>query len=141
MPVLWPELLSADFSPEFEIRTSRSGGPGGQNVNKVETKVELRFDVSQSRILSEAQKAYLRGRWEGRLAEGGVLVLQSQEKRSQLDNRQEAVRKFYCMLRLALDAPKKRAPTKPSAGAKVVRLKAKKAHAEKKLRRQKWRPE
>jgi ribosome-associated protein len=133
----WPELLDLDFSPEFEFRTARSGGPGGQHVNKTESKVELRFDLAQSQLLDEAQRAYLLKRLENKLLSEGVLSITCQEKRSQHDNRATAIKKFYAVLEKALQERKRRIPTKPGAGVREARLKTKKVQSEKKTMRQK----
>lgn len=137
----WPELLTADFTPEFEFRTARSGGPGGQHVNKVETKVELRFSIPRSSLLTEEQKTYLLARLSGRVLPGGVIALSAQEKRSQYDNRVLVVRKFYRLLEQALYERKKRIATKPGAGVREARLWNKKVTGEKKLLRRKVRIE
>lgn len=123
------------LDPEFEFMMSRSSGPGGQNVNKVNSKVQLKFNVGNSTILSEEEKAILQKKWASKLDASGNLMLQSQEKRSQIQNKELAIKKFYELLAKAFEKKKIRIATKPSKGAIEERLKAKKANAEKK----KWR--
>jgi ribosome-associated protein len=126
-----------DFLPELQFQTSRSSGPGGQNVNKVESRVELRFRVPDSQLLSDEQKQTLLQKLASRLTAEGELLLVAQEDRSQLRNRETALRRFHELLTKALHKPKPRKATKPSKGAVRQRLEAKKKHGEKKANR-KW---
>lgn len=123
------------LDPEFEFIMSRSSGPGGQHVNKVNSKVQLKFNVGNSTVLSEEEKAILEKKWASKLESSGTLMLQSQEKRSQIQNKELVIRKFYELLAKAFEKKKKRIATKPSKAAIEERLKAKRAKAEKK----KWR--
>lgn len=123
------------FEPEFEFLTSRSSGPGGQNVNKVNSKVQLRFNIQRSTILTEEEKATLLNKWCSKLDTEGNIMLQSQEKRSQIQNKALVMQKFYDLLLKAFEKKKKRIASKPSKAAVEERLKAKKAQSEKK----KWR--
>ena len=121
---------------ELSIRTSRSGGPGGQNDNKLETKVEVEFDVAASAVLSPEQKKTLADRLRSRISSAGVLKVSSQESRSQWSNREDALRKLAHLLRKALAKRKKRLPTKPTSASRERRLQSKKKAGEKKrLRR------
>lgn len=122
---------------EFEFSMSRSSGPGGQNVNKVNSKVQLKFNVVESTLLSEEEKALLQKKWASKLDSSGAIMIQSQEKRSQLQNKELVLRKFYELLGRAYEKKKIRVATKPSKSAIEERLKAKKAQSEKK----KWRSE
>lgn len=129
-------INSALVFPELQFVTSRSSGPGGQNVNKVNTKVTLRFDVTHSRILTDDEKFLVATKLHNKLTEEGVLIITSQEKRSQLDNKQEAVRKFNAILEKAFEKQKPRKKTRPSKTAVAKRIKKKKEVSEKKkLRR------
>lgn len=117
---------------ELDFRTSRSGGPGGQNVNKVESKVELLFNVSAAPSLSEAQRTRVLERLRTRIDSEGILHLYSQSSRSQWENREIVVSEFARLLRAALKPVKKRVKTRPSRASKEKRLKGKRIHSEKK---------
>ncbi len=121
---------------ELQFRTARSSGPGGQNVNKLETKVELEFDIPRSASLTGDQKRILLDRLASRLSSRGVLRVVAQESRSQWTNRESATKKFVDLLEKALRPRKKRLPTKPSSQARERRIREKKRRGEKKrLRR------
>lgn len=130
-------LNERDFSPEFTFTASRSSGPGGQNVNKVSTKVELRFDVMGSALLSAEEKETILLKLAKKINTEGELILVVQTDRSQLKNKEKAVEKFYSLLVKALTPVKKRKPTRPSRAAKEKRLEEKQIQSEKKERRKK----
>jgi ribosome-associated protein len=123
---------------EIDFRTSRSGGPGGQNVNKVESKVELLFDVSNSPSLTDGQRNRIFSRLRNRIDSDGVLHLSSQSSRSQWENKERVVAEFVRLLRAALKPAKKRVKTRPSKSSKEKRLKKKKILSEKKRLRGRW---
>lgn len=122
---------------ELEFTTSRSSGPGGQNVNKVNSKVTLRLDIANSLVLTEEEKEILSNKLKSRMTADGVLLLSSQDKRSQLQNREEVVLKLEQLVAKAFEKKKPRKATKPSKAAKQERFEKKKLHSEKKKWRQK----
>ena len=122
---------------ELTFKTARSSGPGGQNVNKVETKVELRFDVSNSRILDETEKQMVLTNLTNRINADGVLLLTNQTSRSQLDNKEAVIAEFFRLIELATTPPKKRKKVKPLTADREKRLSIKKQVSEKKSLRSK----
>jgi ribosome-associated protein len=121
---------------ELLFRTSRSGGPGGQNVNKLETRVELLFDVAHSPSIPENLRQRLLTNLHSRLDSTGVLRIVAQESRSQWKNKQFAITKLAALLKSALIVRKKRIATKPTKTARENRIRAKKVRSEtKRLRK------
>lgn len=128
-------LNSSDLLPEITFTTSRSSGPGGQHVNKVESRVTLRFDVVNSQLLSDRQKMIIQKKLSGRITKIGELVMHSQAGRSQADNKKRLLERLDKLLQKALTPMKKRKKTRPSKGAVEKRLKTKRENKEKKERR------
>lgn len=128
--------ISASFlTPELEFSSSRSGGPGGQNVNQVESKVLLRWDLANSTLLTLEERALLLSRLARYVTNEGVLQITSQESRSQLENKERVLQKLEELLVQAQARRKKRKATKPSKAAMQKRITGKKIRSEKK----KWR--
>jgi len=124
-----------DLHKEVKYRTSRSSGAGGQNVNKVATKVEILFDVENSVVLTEKQKKIILLKLQNRISNEGILSLQCDETRSQLKNKEIAFNRFLVLIKETLKPVKKRKPTKPSKSAIQKRLNNKKKLSEKKSNR------
>ncbi len=122
---------------EVMLTTARSGGPGGQHVNKVETKVVLRFNVDQSRVLSDVEKELIKAAHKSKLTKDGELIVTADGKRSQIKNKEIAFKKLDRLLAKAFIQKKNRKITTPSKAAKRKRLEEKKKHSEKKKWRQK----
>ncbi len=131
----YKNIRNRDFEKEFQFNTSRSGGPGGQHANKTETQVELRFNIPESQVLSDEEKHRLLKKLSSKVTKEGEVIVTAESKRSQVQNKEEAMEKFYSMVEKALKKPKKRIPTKPSRAAKKKRLEEKKKHSEKKAKR------
>lgn len=125
----------AAFLPEVTFQTSRASGPGGQNVNKVESRVELRWLLHESQALTPLQKQLILEKLAGQLTAEGYLLVVAQDDRSQLRNKEIALARFYELLQKSLRRPKPRRATRPSAGAVRKRLEGKKIQSEKKANR------
>jgi ribosome-associated protein len=129
--------FSSRLEKEINFSVSRSSGPGGQNVNKVNSKVTLKFDVRNSLLLTEEEKEILLRKLTTKLTASGILILTSQDSRSQLENRDGVLQKFNQVLSKAFEKRKARKATKPSKSSVQKRVNKKKQHAEKKKWRQK----
>jgi ribosome-associated protein len=115
---------------ELEIAFARSGGPGGQNVNKVSSKVDLRWNPTTSSALTHDDRNWLLSRLANRLTTDGTLIVTSTLTRDQIKNRDDAMSKLALIVRAALDRPKARKPTKPTKGSKRRRVEAKRHRSE-----------
>lgn len=124
-----------DLYKELAFRASRSSGPGGQNVNKSSTRVELRFNVSDSLVLTETEKQLILSKLSNRINHEGTLIIVSESERSQYRNKKNAIERFNTLIDNALVPEKKRYPSYPTALAKTRRLQHKRNLSEKKILR------
>jgi len=133
-----PQVTPSLFLPDDELSVSfvRAAGPGGQNVNKVATAVQMRFDVRHSPSLAGEVKARLERLAGSRLTADGVLVIEARRYRTQEQNRKDAESRLVALVRKALVKPRPRRATRPSASARAARLEQKKMRSGVKRRRQ-----
>lgn len=123
------------LNKEFVFKTSRSGGKGGQNVNKLSTRVQVDFNIQQSQLLTPEEKALIMEKLAGKLSGEGILQTVSQTERTQLGNKNVAIKKMYHAINKCFVVAKKRKPTKISKAAKEKRLSNKKKRGEVKKQR------
>jgi ribosome-associated protein len=131
------DLIIRNFESEFVYSASRSSGPGGQNINKVNTKVELRFNVQNTYLLSEDEKELISSKLKNKINKDGELILSAQSERTQQMNKTLVTRKFFLVVSKALTTQKIRRSTRPSISSIQKRLDEKLHHGYKKnLRKQ-----
>jgi ribosome-associated protein len=127
--------MKLNLRSELIFTASRSSGPGGQHVNKVSTRIELRFNIPASKLLTDYQKQTLIKKLKNMVTEDGDVMVICQESRSQIKNKEKAIQKLYELIEKALKPVKKRIATKPTQGSKEKRLENKKKISDKKGKR------
>ncbi len=129
-----------DLSNEVKYKTARSSGPGGQNVNKVNTKVSIHFNVNESELLSRPQKIIIFNKLKSRINKDGFIIINCEKTRSQLKNKEMALSSLHDLINRTLTPEKKRISTKPTKASKLKRLQNKKLLSDKKANRRRTNP-
>ena len=132
------EISKVKLLKEVSFKTSRSGGKGGQNVNKVSSKVELNFEIQASDLFTDSQKHLLTEKLSNRINSVGILQVITEEERSQYFNKERSVQKLIALFKLALHQPKPRKATRPKKSVIEKRLKSKQLNSIKKINRSRF---
>jgi ribosome-associated protein len=127
-----PDSIKEQLLTEVQFSASRSGGPGGQNVNKVNTKIELRFSVQESEVFDEEQKLLILLKLKNRINNQGELLVTSSAERTQWRNKEKATQIFFELIEIALTKPRKRKKTRPTTASLLKRIENKKKLGQKK---------
>jgi ribosome-associated protein len=126
------DSIKEQLLTEVQFSASRSGGPGGQNVNKVNTKIELRFSVQESEVLDELQKQLILLKLKNRINNQGELLVTSSAERTQWRNKEKTTQKFFELIEKSLTKPRKRKKTQPTISSRLKRMENKKKLGKKK---------
>lgn len=130
--------MKIDITREISFRTARSGGSGGQNVNKVETMVEGLWDIDHSQVLDDEQKNRIKDKLRNRITQSGILIVKSQSERTQLGNKEIVLKRMHQLLTEALHKKKSRISTRPTKASKEKRIEHKKKRSDIKSGRRKF---
>jgi ribosome-associated protein len=130
--------MKIDITREISFRTARSGGSGGQNVNKVETMVEGLWDIDKSQLIDDEQKARIKDKLRNRITQNGILIVKSQSERTQLGNKEIVIKKMNLLIEESMRKKKSRISTMPTKASKEKRISSKKKTSEIKSGRKKF---
>ena len=130
--------MKIDITREISFRTARSGGSGGQNVNKVETMVEGLWEIDKSQLIDDEQKARIKDKLRNRITQNGILIVKSQSERTQLGNKEIVVKKMNQLIEESMQKKKSRISTRPTKASKEKRISSKKKTSEIKSGRKKF---